>query len=260
MQMKDLYLDEFKYEQTLPNKTKIKKVCPVHAIHFVVSGYGYFNGQRLGRGEGFVFLRDELVDYYPDEHDPWAYYFLHISGESVRTTPCLNRPTLYFQFDVNDLFERTVDLILSSNDRFKHDPAFSAACMRLLLSVSMQEPKSTPQYTYPLRYVTETKRYIENHYDKGITIEEIAASLGISRAYLRNVFFEEEGISPQDFLMQVRLKRAKDLLARHDISISESAFSVGYRDVSQFSRMFKKAVGLSPSEYREQQSLQDYCQ
>ena len=258
--MKELFLDEFKYEQTLPDKTKIKKVCPVHAIHFVVSGYGYFNGRRLGRGDGFVFLRDDLVDYYPDEADPWAYYWLHVSGESVRTTPCLNRPTHYFRFDVNELFEKTVDMILSSGDRFKNDPAFSEACMRLLLSISMQEQTEIPKIAYPLRYVTETKRYIENHYDKGITIEEIAASLGISRAYLRNVFYEEEGISPQHFLMQVRVKRAKDLLARRDVSISETAFSVGYRDVSQFSRMFKKAVGLSPSEYREEHRLEDYCQ
>ncbi len=250
--MKEIYLDEFKYEQTLPDKTKIKRVCPVHAIHFVVSGYGYFNGRRLGRGD--------LVDYYPDEQDPWAYYWLHVSGESVRTTSCLNRPSRYFRFEVNDLFEKMVDMILSSGDRFKNDPAFSEACMHLLLSIFIQEQESIPQIAYPLRYVTETKRYIENNYDKSITIEDIAASLGISRAYLRNVFYEKEGISPQNFLMQVRLNRAKDLLARRDVSISETAFSVGYRDVSQFSRMFRKAVGRSPSEYREDHWLEDYCQ
>lgn len=258
--MKELYLDEFKYEQTKPDKTKIKKVCSVHSIHFVVSGYGYFNGRRLGRGDGFFFLRDDLVEYYPDEQDPWAYYWLHMSGEGVRTSSALNRPTRYFNFEVNDLFEKAVDMILSSGDRFKNDPAFSEACMQLLLSVSMQEQASVSQQAYPLRYVTETKRYIETYYDKGITIEEIADSLGISRAYLRNVFYDEEKISPQAFLMQVRLKRAKDLLVRRDVSISETAFSVGYRDVSQFSRMFRKAVGQSPSEYKEAHRLEDYCQ
>jgi len=88
-----------------------------------------------------------------------------------------------------------------------------------------------------------------------ITMEKLAVKLYISRAYLRNLFMEQLHISPQGYLIQIRIEKAKQLLCTTEYTVSQIAAAVGYHDPLQFSRMFKKRVGGSPLHYRESSKL-----
>ncbi|SFL93034.1 two component transcriptional regulator, AraC family [Gracilibacillus orientalis] len=100
----------------------------------------------------------------------------------------------------------------------------------------------------------QAKDYIESHYQRNITLEEVAEEVGLSSYYLSKLFKEHFEITFIEYVTQTRLTKAKDLLLDDRISLKEIALTIGYKDPNYFSRVFKKETGLSPSEYRKQYS------
>jgi len=96
------------------------------------------------------------------------------------------------------------------------------------------------------------KRYVESHAHKHISLNEIAAQLGISRYYLSRSFTKLYGVTPLAYHLSLRMTLAKSLLATPHLSVSEVAARVGYGSVSAFSRSFQREVGVTPTQYREE--------
>ncbi|MGG1532330.1 AraC family transcriptional regulator [Brevibacillus agri] len=100
--------------------------------------------------------------------------------------------------------------------------------------------------------VFQAKQFIHTHYSKPITLETMAQKLTYSIPYLSRLFKQQTGHSPIDYLISVRLDRAKALLAQTDASLQEVAEVVGYSDLSYFIRAFKKHTGVTPGQFKEQ--------
>ncbi|MBS4179392.1 AraC family transcriptional regulator [Lederbergia citrea] len=92
--------------------------------------------------------------------------------------------------------------------------------------------------------------YVEAHLAESLSIEEMAAIAGFHPNYFIQLFKQFTGTSPIRFLNQLRMERARHLLATTNRSISEIADMVGI-EVSYFSRMFREQIGFAPSQYRE---------
>ncbi|WP_176706699.1 AraC family transcriptional regulator [Paenibacillus hemerocallicola] len=99
--------------------------------------------------------------------------------------------------------------------------------------------------------VTQAMRYIHEHYEQAIAMEDLAQLLDCSVSYMSRVFKAQVGTSPNDYLIQVRIGHARKRLASSEWSLQKIALSVGYSDVYYFSRLFKKQTGLSPVQYRK---------
>jgi len=95
-------------------------------------------------------------------------------------------------------------------------------------------------------------RYIEEHLDEDLSRDDIAGHVFLNAAYLSRLFKKELGKSLSDYILEARVEKVKPLLEKTNIKISEIALSVGYTNFSHFTRMFKKATGLTPHEYRRQ--------
>lgn len=92
--------------------------------------------------------------------------------------------------------------------------------------------------------------YIANNYQTNITNDILSRECGISTVYFRKIFTEVFGVSPRIYVMQFRLDIAKGLLKKGKYpKIEDVAMHVGYSDVYQFSKMFKKHTGVSPKKY-----------
>ncbi|MEC0228909.1 AraC family transcriptional regulator [Paenibacillus alba] len=100
-----------------------------------------------------------------------------------------------------------------------------------------------------------TKAYIDNHYREGLTIEQLARMAEISPKYYVNLFKKTYGKTAIDYLTEVRVNMAKQLMVQSDVRLREIAFQVGYNDEFYFSRMFKKEVGVSPTIYLKNRRL-----
>lgn len=92
----------------------------------------------------------------------------------------------------------------------------------------------------------------QRYRDASLSVERLAADLGVSREYLRRVFRRQTGLSPKQYLQQTRLRRAAALLADGYYTVRQVAGLCGFADEKYFSVCFKKATGHSPSRYRYQ--------
>lgn len=99
--------------------------------------------------------------------------------------------------------------------------------------------------------VEKAKNYISSCYDKEISLEEVAKYVDISPYYFSKLFKEEEGQNFIEYVTELRLGKAKNLLKQPGISVKEVCLSVGYSDPNYFSRIFKKVMGCTPTEYKE---------
>ena len=86
-----------------------------------------------------------------------------------------------------------------------------------------------------------------------LTVEEMAAIAGYSRAYLDRVFRQYTGMTPSGYLRDLRMRKAAGLLANTLLSVKEVAAACGFYDTACFCRMFRKRFGRTPSRYREQE-------
>ena len=100
-------------------------------------------------------------------------------------------------------------------------------------------------------------QYLQQNYSKPIVIHELSSSLGIARSTIHKQFKDKIGISPQQYLMQLRLDTACKLLASSQMSVDEIAASCGLRDKSYFTRVFKEKYGITPGSYRKQNAFSE---
>ncbi len=99
--------------------------------------------------------------------------------------------------------------------------------------------------------IKRAKEYIKVNYRKSITLEDVARELNISPQYLSKLFKEETGENFIDYLTSIRIRIAKNLLENDELSVKEICYSIGYGDPNYFSRIFKKIVGATPTEYKD---------
>lgn len=99
--------------------------------------------------------------------------------------------------------------------------------------------------------IKASKKYIEKNYNKNITLEDVSREVNISSYYLSRIFKESTGVNFIDYLTNLRVEEAKELLSKTALSMKEIAVKAGYSDPNYFSKIFKKVVGVTPTEYRE---------
>ena len=103
--------------------------------------------------------------------------------------------------------------------------------------------------------LTPAIEYIENNIDNpDLSMSVLSTVSRISEVYLRRLFNREFGVSPKQYITQLRISRAKQLLKNSGTSVGQVAEDCGYSSVYHFSRAFKIATGYTPSEYRNRQS------
>lgn len=104
--------------------------------------------------------------------------------------------------------------------------------------------------TERLRPIQRAKQYIQEHYAESISLETISTEVGFSSSYFSTLFRKETGKNFLEYLTDVRMEQAKQLLRETKDNIETVARSVGMNDYKRFSKIFKKNVGISPKEYR----------
>lgn len=101
------------------------------------------------------------------------------------------------------------------------------------------------------RPVQMAKIYLDNHYAEAVSLEQVAADAGFNASYFSVLFKKECGIGFQDYLTELRMKKAKEMLKKSSLPVAEICEQVGYRDLRHFSKTFKKMTGLNPGGYRK---------
>lgn len=99
--------------------------------------------------------------------------------------------------------------------------------------------------------IERAKTYIENHYSCDLALEETAKVACMSKFHFCRTFITKEGISFKEYLTNVRIEKAKELLKNRNASIAEVAFEVGFNSLSHFTTLFKSHLNISPGGFRK---------
>lgn len=165
-----------------------------------------------------------------------------------------------------------VTVILSGHDEFKYaqqairygakeyllKPVRAADILKCLNDMADKyigegEAKNSPGASENSNYfIKMAKEYIGEHYTENISLTDAAEAVGISSGYLSTMFTQYLHCGFVDYLNQVRIERACCYLEQKSFKNYEVAFKVGFRDEKYFSRVFKKIMGMTPREYRNQ--------
>ncbi|NLC68281.1 MAG: AraC family transcriptional regulator [Clostridiaceae bacterium] len=93
--------------------------------------------------------------------------------------------------------------------------------------------------------------FINNNYERNITLSDISRYVFLSRSYFAKAFKEIKGVSPIHYLLRIRVERAGELLVRTNRKVSDIAFGVGFSNQQRFNEIFKKYTGMTPLQCRK---------
>jgi two-component system response regulator YesN len=106
--------------------------------------------------------------------------------------------------------------------------------------------------TYKEHAIANVQKYIQNHADERLTLNEVAAVFGLSPNYLSVLFKKTCGTGFSEYITQMKISRAKTMLLEQDLKVYEVADQLGFESAFYFSKVFKKVVGMSPREFAQQ--------
>ena len=135
-------------------------------------------------------------------------------------------------------------LYLEKEERLE---AFALALFGRHRDTTTPAPRQVPAESH--RAIDMAKTFMQTHYDRNIAVEQIAREAGLSRSYFIRTFRHATGLSPHAWLLNLRIDRAKALLAT-DLPIAQIALEVGFGDQSHLNRVFSRYVACTPHEYR----------
>lgn len=230
---------------------------PVVEIVYHRSGSGV---TRLATGDTLAFGEGSYIIYPPGlQHDQ----VMELPGEDLCVQ--VDLPSVIFCPDdgclhvaradrwVHDTFDALTEGRGQTADLERKILDFRASAVLLellrLRNLSSGEPNRKVDGD-----ILRAEDYIRIHFHELRSLGEVAAYVGLSHDRLRHIYKAERGISLVQFLIQIRMERAKSLLSTSNMSLKQIAPLCGYQDSYYFSAAFRRAVGVNPSDYRGEQT------
>ena len=274
----DLTYNDFNPTVLFASKLRVTKESVYHAhkdfteLTYILSG----KGRYLVEGNVFDVEAGDMIICNPGVH----HQNLIIEGQE----PTVEFYTGFTDFHFKNMSPNSIDLpdgsvvlhlgaeakqevnkqcyeMLAENEAGQVGKYFmlKAHLMQILLII-MREIIETPKVkqlgcnfeTYNKSYaVKRIINYLNENYEHKISLDQIAHNMYLSPVYISKIFKEETGDSPINYLIKIRLEKAKEILINDSNgSIKNIANEVGYEDVYHFSKLFKKYYGISPLHYR----------
>ena len=260
----EMSLDECGIEQGIPGFGYKYEVLKDAVIHYISKGYGTFkiNDEvyNLKQGDIFILLKGMNVEYIASIDEPWEYYWIGFSGS--KANECLKRTAIIESYAASCKEDSKIPHIILNmceisktyNPSCSDDILLLKELYSLLYTLIEEFPRPFEYKDKELHaYIQEAINFINSNYMNSITVNEIANHVNLSRSYLYKMFIKNLKISPQKYLINLRMYKATLLLKNTKIPIGEVASKVGYSDSLLFSKTFSKYFSMSPLNYRNNQ-------
>lgn len=248
-----------------PNSRWGPKRSPFYTMYFVLAGEVVFEfgGQSVILNEGDVFCRfpNETVQYGLTATNPTLRMaWLSFHGETVFTLLqyiglSVNRP--YMRQAIPGQFPERLQQLLHEFRQLSEDGNYLRTIGNVfdlfgLLSASNDRRKEKDNGSrVAVSWLAQSIDFMVMHYTEGITVQDVADSVNLHRSHFSTAFTEQCGISPMQYLQQLRMGGALRMLKETEHSITEIALSLGYPDLYTFTKAFRKYYGNSPSHFRD---------
>lgn len=255
----DLSLYSAGYERCEPGHNFGPSIRSYQLIHFVLDGKGEFRIDEhiysLKAGDAFLIPAGKVAYYEASKTNPWTYAwvnFLGINSETYFHQLITNTEDVYVIHNLdNEKYARSIHDILKLNHEQTSHFFEGNSILLHIISMLFEDIHFQEKNWDRVSPIDEIKLYLDVNYAENIKLLDLASSFGLHQNYLTRSFHEKFGISPKKYLMNLKLKKASQLLTTTELPISIISSSLGFIDQLAFSRTFKKHFGMSPSYYRK---------
>jgi AraC-like DNA-binding protein/mannose-6-phosphate isomerase-like protein (cupin superfamily) len=228
---------------------------------FVIDGKTYSASQ----GDILIYNRGVIHEEWSNPENPLKTYFCGIAGLSIKGLKELHIiPSNIEPIIRKNKYSPKVETYLSEifEESALQADGYHTICQHLLISLitlvfrimKLQNTNASSKKADSLAH--QTKEYIDKHYTKNLSLNDLADTFFVSPYYLSHAFKKEMNLSPIHYLITRRMGEAKRLLVSTDMKIREIAQMVGYDNPNYFTMLFKKFTGESPKKFKEQHTKQ----
>lgn len=249
------YIVSVGYERRSPRRHSIHPYNRF-AIHYITKGRGIYRNSPVKAGQLLFVPPYQERNFDSDPEDPLEFYYITVAGEgseeiitnagfehsgSLLNCPYIDRIPPLFRAP---LFGKDAD---SDPGLYLLGFFYQLAALHKNYSIKAQDlPKDKAFF-----YYKQALAYIEVYLLDGLTPNDIAQYLHISPPYLRKIFAKYSKYSLREYLLRKKIRHAADQLRYSQCTVIAAANSIGYDDYTQFSKIFKKYMGMSPLYYRK---------
>ena len=242
--LSNLIITDFEFSTTMyteAGKTTIRKNRPCWAAVIKYEGetvYSVKGKKYVSNGNNIIILPKgcsyswkctkaghfSIVEFQSElEYDDILSFFIKNGEELIKTFKALEQKSMYKIECIKEIYLILIRLLKNSEQSY---------------TPSNKQQKIAPAL-----------KFISENYFKAIDNNLLAGLCGLSTVYFRKLFTQTVGVSPIAYIHQLKIKKAKEMLKSDYRNITDIALSLGYNNIYDFSRDFKKHTGVSPSKY-----------
>ena len=267
--MNEVFIDAPVFDDDLPFRIELAGISycdgsycikrtksDVCCIEYVISGEGTIctDGRRLKASAGDTYFLHPGEDhyYYSDSQNPWVKIWFNAKGPLIDSLAELYGigKTVLFRCDSEAYIEKIHRALSDKNLTAKEISDKVSLYFHQLVQFLSNSSRPVKQGRTEAEII---KNYIDTNLYSKIETKQLAALIHRCKEQTIRLFKKEYGITPYDYYMENRIKKAEYLIKNTLFSVKEIAFKLGFCDEHYFSGVFKKKTGLTPSEFRKWQ-------
>lgn len=237
------------------------RVLNEYQLLYITEGEGIFNSAHakdipLKAGDLFLLFPGEWHTYHPTGKNGWKSYWIGFKGKNVDDRVkvgflSVDKPIYHvgFSADIIRLYEEAYK---RAQEEAPYSQQILAGIVNHLVGLmyALERSMELSKDHTRVDMINLARLRIRESLEADLTIQQIAEDLGVSYSNFRKLFKEFTGISPALYQQDLRLQRAKELLATTSLSIKEIAYRLRFESPDYFSSKFKIKTGKKPSEFR----------
>jgi len=236
------------------------RVLQEFQLVYITQGEGLFASRLrpetdVHEGSILILYPGEWHTYKPAESIGWESYWVGFTGsfaeELLGNQPIsIANPVLNIGYDeeIVSLYKKILEI--SSNERPGYQNLLSGIVIHLLSYILYREKNKNLNDKEVFNKIDKARLIIREKLNTAISPEEIAASLNMSYTWFRRMFKNYTGLAPAQYITQLKIQKAKELLSATNKTIKEIAFELGFESVDYFSTQFKKQTSQTPTQFR----------
>ena len=236
------------------------RILQEYQLIYITKGDGYFTSRHIGKtkvteGTVLILYPNEWHTYVPKKDTGWNAYWIGFKGLSAeniigngffnKEEPVIN---IGFNEQLIDLFKSAIQLAQYQRTGFQQ--VISSVAMYMLGLIHYTHKNFSFEDDIVVENINKARLMMRESFDRDLSPESVASSLNMSYSWFRKVFKRYTGLSPNQYQMQVKFQKAKELLASSTMQIKEIAAFLNFESESYFITFFKKKANVTPAHYR----------
>lgn len=236
------------------------RILSEYQIVYISKGKGFFKSEStkktsISRGQAIILFPGQWHTYCPLKKTGWNEYYIGFEGKFIDNivengfiSPSNQVLKVGVNEDLVNLFSTAIKV--AKEDKTAAQQNLAGITVNILGSILFMAQNKNFETRDTAQKIEKAKIIMLENINKDVDAKEIAANLGIGYSLFRKTFKEYTGYAPAQYFQELKLRKAKELLADTNYSVKEISYELNFNSYEYFLSFFKKKVGVTPIEYR----------